>query len=107
MESALKAKWVRALRSGRYKQASGKLLDDEGAMCCLGVLAKIQGCKLEKFSETDLMTTKLPRGLNAGLTKKQRSILAAHNDGSYSAALNQDLKHLSFKEIADFIEANL
>lgn len=42
MQSEIKAKWVEALRSGKYKQALQVLRDtDEGAYCCLGVLCDI------------------------------------------------------------------
>lgn len=41
------AQWVEALESGRYQQASTKQSQlysiEEGAYCCLGVLAKIMG----------------------------------------------------------------
>lgn len=43
MNRAVKAKWVKALRSDRYKQAKGTLRTPNGRMCCLGVLCHIQG----------------------------------------------------------------
>jgi hypothetical protein len=48
MDPALKAEWVRALRSGQYQQAKGYLVrkfrDDNGATshCCLGVLCVLR-----------------------------------------------------------------
>lgn len=42
MDKELKAKWVRALRSGRYAQGFGVLKEDgNGGYCCLGVLANV------------------------------------------------------------------
>jgi len=41
MDKELKSKWVAALRSGNYKQATNTLRSDEGAFCCLGVLLDI------------------------------------------------------------------
>lgn len=38
MEKDLKKKWIKALESGKYKQATEELCDPHGAMCCLGVL---------------------------------------------------------------------
>lgn len=35
-----RAKWIKALRSGEYKQTTGALRDNEG-FCCLGVLCDI------------------------------------------------------------------
>lgn len=37
MNQVIKERWIRALRSGRYKQSQGRLYDGEG-FCCLGVL---------------------------------------------------------------------
>ncbi len=44
MDSALKAKWVEALRSGKYVQAKGCLRDSRphgDGFCCLGVLCDV------------------------------------------------------------------
>lgn len=40
MKADIKEQWVRALRSGDYKQGQGSLLDG-GRFCCLGVLADL------------------------------------------------------------------
>jgi len=40
MDSSLKQKWVRALRSGKYIQTSGALRTEDG-YCCLGVLCDV------------------------------------------------------------------
>ena len=37
----LKAKWVEALRSGKYEQGTTSLKSSRGTWCCLGVLADI------------------------------------------------------------------
>lgn len=42
MKKGIKRRWIRALRSGRYKQARRKLRGDNG-YCCLGVLCDISG----------------------------------------------------------------
>lgn len=108
MDKELKAKWIKALRSGQYKQARRRLLDTEtGGMCCLGVLAKIQGCDLRAYGKLHtLVTEKLPNGYGAGLRPRQRRALAARNDGSCDADDNQQKRH-TFKQIADYIEKNL
>ncbi len=41
MLKSIKNKWVKALRSGEYKQGSGQLKDSSPLFCCLGVLAQI------------------------------------------------------------------
>lgn len=48
---AIKKMWVEDLRSGKFKQGKGKLLDAKGSYCCLGVLCE--------------------RAVEAGLIKKQ------------------------------------
>lgn len=40
MNQEMKAKWVEALRSGKYAQTRNRLRDDKG-YCCLGVLVDI------------------------------------------------------------------
>jgi hypothetical protein len=40
MNTEIKAKWVAALRSGKYRQAKHVLKGDDG-MCCLGVLCDL------------------------------------------------------------------
>jgi len=37
------ADWVKALRSGDYRQTQRKLSDGEGGFCCLGVLCEAKG----------------------------------------------------------------
>ncbi len=42
MLKSIKNKWVKALRSGKYKQGTGQLRSENGmSFCCLGVLATI------------------------------------------------------------------
>jgi len=67
MDKKLKAKWVKALMSGKYEQCKGALRFD-GAFCCLGVLDEItngkylvnngsvlnQGCGLRKSTQQEL-----------------------------------------------------
>lgn len=108
MDKELKAKWVAALRSGQYKQGKGKLLANDGAMCCLGVLEAVCGTDVETIAAfaADLCITKSRRKTTSEEDYELREIpldvrdkLADLNDGW--------LGHKSFAEIADFIEANL
>lgn len=41
MNVELKAKWVEALRSGKYKQGKNHLRNKDDTFCCLGVLCDI------------------------------------------------------------------
>lgn len=40
-QRAIWEKWIRALRSGKYKQGAGKLRSEKDEFCCLGVLSDI------------------------------------------------------------------
>ena len=41
MKKGLKARWIAALRSGKYQQGAGALRDADNRFCCLGVLCDI------------------------------------------------------------------
>jgi len=47
MPKKLLRKWLKALRSGKYKQGKGKLYG-EGRYCCLGVLQKVADGETEQ-----------------------------------------------------------
>lgn len=50
MDKKLKAKWVKALRSGRYPQGDGELyIAEHGTFCCLGVLHICAGYTSEEI----------------------------------------------------------
>lgn len=41
MNPEIKAKWLEALRSGNYKQGTGRLRKADNSYCCLGVLCDV------------------------------------------------------------------
>jgi hypothetical protein len=106
MDAEIKRKWVEALRSGEYAQGHQTLRDETGAMCCLGVLAHIQGCDLGSWSHEDRQTIRLPPEYDAGLVFHQCRELAVMNDGLWTEA-NGRAPGKSFSEIADYIEEHL
>lgn len=90
MDKDLKAKWLAALRSGKYRQARERLCTADGAMCCLGVLCHIQGADVILLPQEQVPHgTRYAAGI--GLTAMQR--LASMNDSGKS-----------FPEIADYIQ---
>lgn len=113
MEKNLKTKWVKALRSGDYRQGQDVLVNTSGTnFCCLGVLADVQGCvwRLAKHDETELVPVS-PDGGRAWATDG-----AAYLSKSRAGGLNREKQHTlmqmndahkSFKEIADYIEREL
>ena len=50
MNKTIKKKWLKALRSGRYKQGKQYLRNSDNTYCCLGVLAKVMGRRWRKDS---------------------------------------------------------
>jgi len=126
MDADLKAKWVKALRSGEYDQARDVLHDREnGGFCCLGVLCKVMGAEFgpgsEEFEDDEygpftreydyvpvlkgrVLSNREDDKLSPSFCKEigipDQSILISMNDGRGEPAK-------SFAEIADYIDANL
>ena len=97
MDKKLKAKWVKALRSGGYLQGKQYLKQtDDGvnySYCCLGVLKEIEP-KTRRKVDMELL------GPSCGIDIDTQHELAAMNDG-----LEQ--KQKGFRAIANWIEKNL
>jgi hypothetical protein len=109
MKKSLKAKWLKALRGGRYKQGDGQLRSEDRHYCCLGVLAQIEGarwrgegtpfiggrCVADEAGGVMYLSPRL-----FGLSKKRQEDLGNMNDGCAAWANNK----MTFKQIADWIE---
>lgn len=69
MDADLKDRWVKALRSGQYKQGRNVLYRESlGEYCCLGVLCAVNGATLD---ELDLeCTTNIKRWVNSELSEE-------------------------------------
>lgn len=99
MKADLKARWIEALRSGKYQQGEGNLKKD-GRLCCLGVLREV----------ADPSDTESHRGHGSvlsdaqcqrlGLPYHQMVPLWHRNDGD-------GMDKQPFSQIADWIEANV
>ena len=107
MKQQVKKLWIKALRSGKFKQAKGKLrakTEDGYAYCCLGVLEQVR-CEAEgKRFPTRLREEVLTKPTMewAGLDDSNPNLPS----GDYAAAaLNDDGK--SFEYIAKRIEKYL
>jgi hypothetical protein len=105
----LKAKWVKALRSGDYEQGHGCLRDSAGGYCCLGVLAEVAGERSVSsggalresqgyYGDESSHKVALP----AGIPER----LANLNDGYYNHA-GKKRKPKSFAWLASYIERYL
>lgn len=96
MDAELKAKWVKALRSGQYEQGQGVLYNrDTGHYCCLGVLAEVAGVFLDPDGKPQ----------RAGHLRDHYDILDQETQSDLWRMNDNHGK--SFPEIADWIEKNL
>jgi hypothetical protein len=113
-------KWVKALRSGEYRQTAGALRrphEDGGyGYCCLGVLCDLYRKEKKKgwtadladpppsagFPENEVPSVKVCKW--AGLSAKNPSVDFDDDEASL-AALNDD-RGFSFAQIANVIEEN-
>ena len=98
-------KWVKALRSGKYKQSVATLKDSRG-YCCLGVACAIRANSTRRndilkfangYEDEGIVSVSEYAGIWLLPHKDQRK-LAAMNDGGGEEA------GATFNEIANFIE---
>jgi hypothetical protein len=86
MDANIKAKWLEALRSGKYRKARGQLRRIGRQMCCLGVLCDIlPEVKWESVVaryRNSFSRVQLPKGVNdlAGLPVNREMDLSNLND---------------------------
>jgi hypothetical protein len=119
MNKKIKTRWLRALRSGKYKKGVGHLNTNDQKFCCLGVLceiAKKDGVVEKTWGLHDIMRYGgrdgvLPEEVVAwaGVEDCNPSVngraLAEHNDGYREFGVEKRPK--SFIQIAKLIEKYL
>lgn len=120
MKKSVMKKWVKALRSGKYKQGRGRL-NTANNFCCLGVLCDIskvgewkaiprkeeeyvKGAKY--YSTNELRYGQLPGDVMklAGMQSGTGGI--NFPKGELRLTTLNDIRKRSFKQIAAFIERN-
>lgn len=120
MNKRIKAKWVKALRSRKYKQVEGCLKDEseeKPMYCCLGVLCDLYVKEQKKSTDStwDRWGNQvLPQEVQdwAGLDSDNPSFNMGRNDSIYDSiyeslsGLNDD-RNYSFGKIAKVIEEKL
>jgi hypothetical protein len=99
MDQELKQKWIKALRSRKYKQARSSLHMD-GKYCCLGVLMAIQNAKDFRYLDKPIPD----KCFLGGLSTDVAFTLAAANDGTENFINGAQMRKHSFLEIADYLE---
>ena len=110
-QAANRAKWVAALRSGKYEQATQALHPAKKEFCCLGVACNISqlGHWVEGHEAYDYVIDDVPE--NAILPDEVANWLGVgisaslkHDYNVYDSLLEMNDKGISFGEIADVIE---
>lgn len=98
MKKGYMKKWVKALRSGKYKQGKSFLKREDGTYCCLGVLTEVCGEPLFPCREAVLKEG----------TMVKSGIKTAHGwvEGYTALDHQNDTQKKTFSQIADFIEAH-
>lgn len=105
-----KAKWLKALRSGEYKQTVGTLYDEKTqGFCCLGVLQHCLSGGMVEVSDFDEYLASPSRkwyedngiALNENRCTDEEAKLVDMNDGLLGT------KKRGFKFIANWIEKNV
>lgn len=107
-------KWVKALRSGKYKQTK-EFLHDQNGFCCLGVACEVYNQEMKRLHKKQLETklnnntyetvsynnydTILPPKVRAWLNLSSKT--GTYNDGDLS---EMNDRGLTFKQIANVIE---
>lgn len=91
MTPKLKAKWIRALKSGKFTQAK-QVFSNGGGYCCLGVLLEISGKPLSGHGTSYWNVMERMFGLAPDASRK----LADLNDNG-----------ATFMEIAEHIKKNI
>jgi hypothetical protein len=111
MDPELKAKWVKALRSGEYKQARAALIDGDGmggrSFCCLGVLCDVLGTQWDLEAAEgvyDGMQVRAPCGWY--LSREMLEAVALDENTQRTLAKMND-NGGTFAIIAEHIERNL
>lgn len=120
--------WLEALRSGKFRQTTGKLKSRNGAYCCLGVLCEVAevpkrwngfdytyGVEDDKdyyaVSDTALPTMAMEwLGVKDGAPHLATPVIVKDKDGDVHRETNlielNDTYGWSFEQIADAVEKN-
>lgn len=110
MTAELKADWVKALRSGEYKQAEGCLRSVKNEFCCLGVLADANNAGWQLIDYDDDPDEEFPLGREWRVDGSADMYYLA--DGAPNEQAGNELAEMNdsgvlFAEIAAWIEENV
>ena len=95
--------WIKALKSGKYKQCKAELCNGVG-YCCLGVANTI--LNLKEDSELCLEDTFNALGLKSDCGDFDSSYKFPRGNRTYTDLTAMNDNGVSFKKIAEFVESN-
>ena len=98
LPKAFKAKWLKALKSGKYRKGKNRLKDAEGGFCCLGVACAMTG--MTSFGDKVVISEsyrKVPKILRGG----------AHKNPIVEQLTNLNDFNDTFEPVINYIEENL
>lgn len=107
MDKEVKARWLEALRSGKFEQGLGRFKTSNGKYCCLGVLCAVEkpaGWDEARRHFFDMGSTEYSLGTIPYTQRNRWQISDEEHD--HLVEMN-DFEEKSFNEIADYIERNL
>ena len=104
MKPELKKRWVKALRSKKYKQGQEYLRSCDNAYCCLGVLCDISGVR---WKEHDYAFGVGSHGVTGSPTPAINKRLGLPESVVGELIRLNDDELWSFRRIATWIEKNL
>jgi hypothetical protein len=96
-------RWVKALRSGEYKQGTGTLGNAKDGYCCIGVACRIAGAPDEALVGENVIDHNKIWGAKYDLPKEITG-RSDRNELVCKLTNANDIQHLNFSQIADFIE---
>jgi hypothetical protein len=109
MKKRLKKKWIEALRSDTYKQGKGFLKTIDNKYCCTGVLLELFDPIIFINRTTDTgqcYAVNHYHNISTIPMKIQKDMQIENKDMDILIKMN-DEENKSFREIADWVEANL
>jgi hypothetical protein len=108
MKEDVKGEWVRALRSGKYRQGTGALRSKDDEYCCMGVLCEVLGLEWEDPNNTfDGVPVKYRQERSVGYPPES---LCTEIGLRYSSVVELGIANdggKTFGTIADWIEGHL
>ncbi len=111
LDPKIKTKWLKALRSRKFKQGHTFLKNHNNEYCCLGVLCDVIGLPIKQ--DQSLIKEKDAAKIfhcSKSTANNLQTELANFNDGyrfNEDTGMNQDVKPQKFYQIARWIERNL